>query len=132
VVRFNREVLGSHPLVAGILGSHPLVAGIIGVEYLSRSPWPVFHDLFSGRERGAEVMREFASSYPNSSKADDALAQIKSGKAFEDVAKSVSDDPSKATGGIDASENRARSRWVSAGCAVELAGSSSIRPAARR
>jgi parvulin-like peptidyl-prolyl isomerase len=32
-------------------------------------------------------------------KADDALAQIKSGKAFEDVAKSVSDDPSKATGG---------------------------------
>ena len=35
VVRFNREVLGSHPLVAGILGSHPLVAGIIGVEYLS-------------------------------------------------------------------------------------------------
>jgi len=48
----------------------------IGVEYLSRSPWPVFHDLFSGRERGAEVMREFASSYPNSSKADDALAAL--------------------------------------------------------
>lgn len=48
----------------------------IGIEYLSRSPWPVFHDLFSGRERGAEVMREFASSYPNSSKADDALAAL--------------------------------------------------------
>src|SRR4051794_7643814 len=32
-------------------------------------------------------------------KADDALAQIKAGKSFEDVAKSVSDDPSKTTGG---------------------------------
>jgi outer membrane protein assembly factor BamD (BamD/ComL family) len=48
----------------------------IGVEYLSRSPWLFFHDLFSGRERGAEVMREFAASYPNSSKADDALAAV--------------------------------------------------------
>ena len=61
----------------------------IGVEYLSRSPWPVFHDLFSGRERGAEVMREFASSYPNSSKADDALAALAAyryeRKEFEDA-----------------------------------------------
>lgn len=48
----------------------------IGVEYLSRSPWIFFKDLFSGRERGAEVMREFAASYPNSSKADDALAAV--------------------------------------------------------
>jgi outer membrane protein assembly factor BamD (BamD/ComL family) len=48
----------------------------IGVEYLSRQPWLFFHDLFSGRERGAEVMREFASSFPNSSKADDALAAV--------------------------------------------------------
>jgi outer membrane protein assembly factor BamD (BamD/ComL family) len=48
----------------------------IGVEYLSREPWFFFHDLFSGRERGAEVMREFAASYPNSSKADDALAAV--------------------------------------------------------
>jgi parvulin-like peptidyl-prolyl isomerase len=32
-------------------------------------------------------------------KADDALAQIKAGKSFEEVAKSVSTDPSKATGG---------------------------------
>jgi parvulin-like peptidyl-prolyl isomerase len=32
-------------------------------------------------------------------KADDALAQIKAGKSFEDVAKSVSTDPSKSAGG---------------------------------
>ena len=32
-------------------------------------------------------------------KADDALAQIKAGKSFEDVAKAVSDDSSKSTGG---------------------------------
>ena len=61
----------------------------IGVEYLSRKPWPVFHDLFSGRERGAEVMREYASSYPNSGRADDALAAIAGyryeRKEFEDA-----------------------------------------------
>ena len=49
--------------------------------------------------------------------ADDALAQIKGGKAFEDVAKSVSTDPSKAKGGdlgwldTDASEDKA---WLDA------------------
>jgi len=48
----------------------------IGVEYLSRSPWPLFGDLFSGRERGAEVMREFAGAFPSSSRADDALAAL--------------------------------------------------------
>ncbi len=48
----------------------------IGIGYLAASPWPVFHDLFSGRERGAEVMREFAASFPSSSKTDDALAAL--------------------------------------------------------
>ena len=48
----------------------------IGVEYLSRSRWFFFGDLFSGRERGAEVMREFAATFPSSSKADDALAAL--------------------------------------------------------
>jgi peptidyl-prolyl cis-trans isomerase C len=49
--------------------------------------------------------------------ADDALAQIKGGKAFEDVAKSVSTDASKAKGGdigwldADASEDKA---WLDA------------------
>ena len=34
----------------------------IGVEYLSHTPWFLFGDLFTGRERGAEVMRSFATS----------------------------------------------------------------------
>jgi outer membrane protein assembly factor BamD (BamD/ComL family) len=62
----------------------------IGLEYVSREPWAVFGDLFSGRERGAEVMREFASSFPSSSKADDALAALAayrfSRKEYEEAA----------------------------------------------
>lgn len=48
----------------------------IGVAYLSEEPWFLFGDLFNGRERGAEVMREFAASFPSSPRADDALAAI--------------------------------------------------------
>jgi outer membrane protein assembly factor BamD (BamD/ComL family) len=48
----------------------------IGAYYLGQSPWFLFGDLFSGRERGAEVMRQFVASYPNSKRADDALAQV--------------------------------------------------------
>ena len=48
----------------------------IGASYLAKEPWFFFGDLFSGRERGAEVMREFATSFPSSPRADDALAAI--------------------------------------------------------
>jgi len=63
----------------------------IGAEQLSGEAWPLFHDLFSGRERGAEVMREFVASYPSSSRADDALAALAgyrySRKEFEEAAR---------------------------------------------
>ncbi len=48
----------------------------IGAAYLAEEPWFLFGDLFSGRERGAEVMREFAASFPSSPRADDALAAL--------------------------------------------------------
>ncbi|MSR47741.1 MAG: outer membrane protein assembly factor BamD [Planctomycetes bacterium] len=54
----------------------------IGADYLAEKPWFLFGDLFSGRERGAEVMREFAASFPSSERADDAVAAI-AGYRFE-------------------------------------------------
>ncbi len=48
----------------------------IGSSYISEEPWFLFGDLFNGRERGAEVMREFAASFPSSPRAPDAIAAI--------------------------------------------------------
>jgi outer membrane protein assembly factor BamD (BamD/ComL family) len=50
----------------------------IGAAYLAKEPWFMFGDLFSGRERGAEVMREFAAGFPSSKRAPDALVAVAS------------------------------------------------------
>jgi len=48
----------------------------IGSALIDEEPWPLFGDLFSGRELGAEVLREYAVSFPQSPRADDARAAI--------------------------------------------------------
>lgn len=48
----------------------------LAAAWMAAEPWFLFGDLFSGRERGAEAMREFAASFPSSARADDAVAAI--------------------------------------------------------
>lgn len=48
----------------------------LAAEWLAEEPWFFFGDLFTGRERGFEAMREFAASFPSSPRADDALAAM--------------------------------------------------------
>lgn len=73
--RHYQELLHDYPYSPWVPRCEPRVYAI-GAEYLDASPWPVFKDLFSGRERGAEVMREFAAAFPSSDRADDALVAI--------------------------------------------------------